>query len=218
MGKATTFRFAIADTKPRSECWSVFTNGSDVYLTSNAHKRVLKISLHQSGVCQIALLEGFFVEHVEWREDGPEFRSILRWKRIPTPEGRGQVAASILFASDGSWPEQEAIPASKPYVALPPPPKMHGRRVDIVYSRDDPRHIAKLGKWTDELLFATQLPDGEFVSLMQFVAPLPKDFFDFRPLTSPYGVALGIHENEMDDARRISCFDCAQLFEGHGSI
>lgn len=182
----------LEGTKPRSECWSVLINGNDVYLTSNAHKRALKVSLHQSGVCQIALLEGFFAEHVEWREDGPEFRSILRWKRTPTPEGRGRVAASILFASDGFWPEQEAIPASKPYVALAPPPEMHGRRVDIVYSRDDPRHIAKLGNWTDELFFATELPDGEFVSLMQFVEPLPKDFFDFKPLTSPYGVTLGI--------------------------
>ncbi len=95
---------------------------------------------------------------------------------------------------------------------------MHGRRVDIVYSRDDPRHIAKLGRWTDELLFSRELPGGEFVSLMQFVTPLPKDFFDFRSLTGPYCITLGIDENEMDDARGISCFDCAQLLEGHGCI
>lgn len=218
LGKSTTFRFAIADTAPRSECWSLFTNGSDVYLTSNAHKRVLKVSLHQSGVCQIALLEGFFSEHIEWREDGPEFRSILRWKRNPTPKAKGQVAASILFAADGFWPEHEAIPASKAYAALPPPPVMHGRRVDITFSWDDPREIAKLGSWTDELLYSTKLPDGQFVSLLQFVDPLPDGFFDFTPLTSKYSVTLGIHENELDDARGISCFDCAQLFEGHACI
>lgn len=218
MGKTTSFRFAISDTKPRSECWSVFTNGNDVYLTSNTHKHVLKVSLHQSGVCQTAFLENFFEEQIEWREDGPEFRSILRWKRLPTPEGRGQVAASILFASDGVWPEQEAIPASKPFTALTPPPDMHGQRVDIVYSHDDPRRIANLGGWTDELLFSTELLNGEYVSLMQFVDPLPKDFFDFKPMPGQYGVTLGIDDDEIKDARGISCFECVQRFEGHGYI
>lgn len=218
MAKARSFRFAIADTVPRSECWSFFTNGNDVYLTSNAHKRVLKVSLHASGVCQVALLEGFFAEHIEWREYSPDFRSILRWRRLPTQENKGQVAASILFASYDFWPEQEAIPSSKPFTSLSPPPDMHGMMVNVVYSRDNPNDIAKLGQWTDELLFATQLPNGEFVCLMQEITPLPEDFFDFAPLSSPYNVTLGIDEAEMDDARGISSFDCAQLFEGHGCI
>jgi len=179
---------------------------------------MLKVSLHQSGVCQIALLEGFFKEHIEWREDGPEFRSILRWKRLSIPEERGQVAASILFASDGVWPEQEAIPDSKPYTALTPPPDMHGRRVDIVYSHDDPRHVAKLSGWTDELLFSTELANGEFVSLMQFVDPLPEDFFDFKPMPGRYGITHGIDDDELEDARGISCLECSQRFEGHGYI
>ncbi len=57
MAKSESFRFAIADNKVRSECWSVFANKSDVYLTASAYKRTLKVSLHGSGVCQIALLE-----------------------------------------------------------------------------------------------------------------------------------------------------------------
>ncbi|MCF6121594.1 hypothetical protein EN904_01565 [Mesorhizobium sp. M7A.F.Ca.CA.001.07.2.1] len=179
---------------------------------------MLKLSLHQSGVCQVALLEGFFAQHLEWREDGPDFRSILRWQRLSTQEDRGQVAASILFASDGFWPEQEAIPNTKQYTALAPPPHMCGRMVNVVYSREDPNRIAKLGVWTDELLFSTQLPSGEFVCLMQSIEPLPEDFFAFAPVLSPYSITLGIDENEMDDARGISCFDCAQLFEGHGCI
>jgi len=215
MAKPTTFRFAIADDKPLSECWSVFTNQNDVYLTSNTQKRLLKVSLHQSGVCQVALLEGFFKKHVEWREERPESRTILRWKRLSTPKDRGQVTASILFASDGFWPEGEPIPASKPYTALAPPPQMHGRRVDVVYSLSDPKHVAKLGEWTDKLLFSTQLPNGEFIGLMQFVEPLAEDFFAFSPMTSAFGISLGIEENEIDDVRGISFLDCTQLFEGH---
>ncbi len=68
MAKATAFRFAIADDRPRSECWSLFISQNDVYLTSNAYKQVLKVSLHQSGICQVALLEDFFAQHVEWRK------------------------------------------------------------------------------------------------------------------------------------------------------
>ena len=218
MAKSNSFRFAIADELPRSECWSLFTKGNDVYLTGSAYKKTLKVSLHQSGVCQIALLEGFFTKHVEGQTGAPEFRSILRWKRLPTPINSGQVAASILFASYEFWPEQEPIPSSKPFTKIEPPPDLYCRLINVVYSHDDPRLIEKLGEWTDELLFSKQLPNGEFVCLMQEIRPLEDGFFDFAPVPSPTYVTLGIEEDELDDARGISVFDCAQMFEGHGCI
>ncbi len=49
--------------------------------------------------------------------------------------------------------------------------------MNVVYSREDPYQVAKLGEWTDELLFSTNLPSGEYVSLMQSIEPLPDDFF-----------------------------------------
>jgi len=211
-------RFAIADTKPRSECWSIFTNKNDVYLTGNAYKQTLKLSLHGSGVCQIALLESFFEEQVAWRDEGPEHRAILRWKRLPTPLFQGQCAASIMFASYDFWPEHDPIKSSKKYIALEPPGKNFARRVDVVFSRVDPTHIAELGHWTDELIFCKQLPNGEYVCLLQFLEPLPENFFDFAPIESPYFVTLGLEEGEIDDARGISTFDCAIFREGHGCI
>lgn len=218
MAKSNSFRFAISDASVRSECWTVFTNKDDVYLTGSAYRKALKVSLHGSGVCQIALLEQFVAKHVEGRDERPEDRTILRWKRLTTPEGRGQVAATILFASYEFWPEQEEMPRSKPYTKLRPPPDMHARMIDVVYSRDDPKRIAELGEWTDELLYSFQLPSGEFVALVQRVEPLPEGFFDFAPMPGRYGLSLGIGESEMDDARGISTFDCAQLYEGHACI
>lgn len=218
MAKSSSFRFAIADTVPRSECWSLFTSGNDVYLTGSAYKKTLKISLHQSGVCQIALLEDFFTEHVEGKTGAPEHRDILRWKRLPTPKKRGQVAASILFASCELWAEQEPIPSSKPFTKIEPPPDMYCRIVNVVYSQDDPRLCEKLGKWTDKLIFSLQLPNGEFLCLMQELVPLDDVFFDFTPTSSKAYVTLGIEEAELDDVRGISVFDCAQLFEGHGCV
>jgi hypothetical protein len=218
MSQLDVHRFAIADTKPRSECWAIFTNKNDVYLTGSAYKQALKLSLHGSGVCQIALLDNFFEKHISWRESSPDHRAILRWKRLPTPLFGGQCAASILFASFDFWPEHEAINASKKYIALKPPAKNFARRVDVVFSRADPRHIAKLGDWTDELIFCKKLPNGEYVCLLQFLEPLSQSFFDFTPIESPYFVTLGLEEGEIDDARGISALDCAIFHEGHGCI
>ena len=218
MSKRGSFRFAIADDALRSECWSLFTNGDDVYLTSNAHKRALKVSLHRSGICQIALLEGFFEEHVEWREDRPEFRSILRWKRLPSPDEGAQIAASILFASYEFWPEQEAVPRSKSYIPLPPPPDMYARVVDIAFGGQDPAEAAEIGGWTDELLHSFRLPNGEFVCLVQRLERLPEGFFDFAPQLSPYALTLGIDEADLHDARGISVFYCMHRREGHADI
>ena len=218
MAKSSTFRFAIADSEPRSELWSVFTNRNDVYLTGSAFKRALKVSLHASGVCQIALLEGFFTEQVEWRPDKPESRSILRWKRLPTAEDGGQVAASILFASHEFWREQLPIPASKPFTSLTPPPDMHGRIVNAIFCRENPIHAAEMGGWTDDLLFSTQLPNAEFFCLKQQLEPLPKGFFDFAPLDAQYALSLDNLDGDLGDERGISCLDCFQLFEGCGCI
>lgn len=216
--KSNSFRFAIADGVPRSECWSFFTNGNDVYLTGSAYKRVLKISLHERGVCQIAMLKEFFVEHVEGRSQAPQFRDILRWKRIPTPLIQGQVAATILFASCEFWPEKDPIPASKPFKSLPPPPSTHCLNVDVVYSRVNPQHISKVGEWTDDLLFSLQLPNGEFVCLMQRIDQLPEDFFDFGPIGRRRFLTLDVEEADMKDIRGISVFDCALLNEGCGHV
>lgn len=218
MAKSDTFRFAIADTNPCSECWSVFTKGDDVYLTGSAYKNTLKLSLHGSGVCQVALLENFFAQHVKPREEAPEYRSILRWHRLPSQHGSGQVAATILFASFQFWPEAEPIPASKRYTALPPPPDRYAVMVDIIFSLDDPQEVARLGDWESALLFSTKLPNGEFVCLRHRMELLPADFFEPAPMPSPYAVSLGVPDDELDDARGISVLDCAQLFEGHGCI
>ena len=182
MAKSNTIRFAISDSKPRSECWSIWTNKNDVYLAGSFYKDTLKVSLHGSGVCQVALLDEFFEKHVRGRDQGPEYRSILRWKRLPTPKERGQVAATILFASYEFWPEAEAIPASKTYTALPPPPDMYAVMVDIAFSLNDPAKAATLGGWSSELLFTTQLLNGEFVCVTHRLERLPADFLNLRDL------------------------------------
>lgn len=57
---AHRFRFAIGITIPLSEVWTLFCNRNDVYLSNNAHRGMLKASLHASGVCQYAMLPDYF--------------------------------------------------------------------------------------------------------------------------------------------------------------
>ena len=183
MSNASSFRFAIADTLVRSEYWTLFFNRNDVYLTGSAFKKELKLSLHQSGVCQVALLENFHAD-IATNANAPPKRDILRWRRASTPEEGGKVAAYIQFASFGDWPEADAIPSSKPYKGLPPPPYMACRTVSLSFSREDPKVVSVLGNWGDAYLFSTELPNGEFVCLMQSVDPLPWNFSTSRLLVS----------------------------------
>lgn len=210
----SSFRFAIADNSVRSEVWSVFTNKNDVYLTGSAYKRVLKVSLHQSGVCQIAMLEGFFAEHIEGNENAPEFRDMFRWRRLPSKHMSGQMTFSVGFASFDFWPEQDNPPKSKPFTKIAPPPNGYSCHVDLAYSLDDPTIAAKLGGWTEDLLHSFQLPNLEYVCLMKRIEKLPANFFDFSRLQSKM-ITLGIDEPETADARGISVFDCYQSNEGH---
>ena len=213
MNKKEVFRFAIADTAARSEYWTLFFNGNDVYLTGSAFKRELKISLHQSGVCQAAFLEKFHADTVSKRH-APPTRDILRWKREPAPNQGGKVAVYIQFASYDYWPETETIPASKPYKQLLPPPFMSCRTVSLSFSREDPRAVSILGNWDDAFLYSKDLPNGEYVCLMTHVDPLPWDFFDFKPVGDRRLLLKGIEEREADDARGISYLDFALTHEG----
>ena len=213
MGKTSSFRFAIADTSVRSECWTLFFNGNDVYLTGSAFKKELKISLHQSGVCQAALLEAFHAD-IATNANSPPNRDILRWRRTSTPQEGGRVAVYIQFASFEGWPEAEAIPSSKPYKGLPPPPYMACRTVSLSFSREDPRAVSILGNWGDAYLFSKELPNGEFICLMNSVDPLPWDFFDFKPFGHRRMLLKGIDETEVDDVRGISSLDFALTHEG----
>ena len=213
MSENGTFRFAIADTVVRSECWTLFFNGNDVYLTGSAFKRELKISLHQSGVCQAAFLKNFHSD-IAKKDNAPITRDILRWKRTPTPQEGGKVAVYIQFASYEDWPEAEAIAPSKPYKSLAPPPFMSCRTVTLSFSREDPRAISVLGKWGDAFLYSKQIPSGEFVCLMQHEDDLPWNFFDFEPVGDRRLLLKGIDEAEADDARGINCLDFALTHEG----
>jgi len=120
----------------------------------------------------------------------------------------------IQFASFDGWPEAEAIAPSKPYKRLLPPPFMSCRTVTLSFSREDPRAVSVLGNWGEAYLHSKQLPNGEFVCLMQHEDQLPWGFFDFKPVGDRRLLLKGIDEVEANDARGISCLDFALTHEG----
>lgn len=218
MSKSSAFRFVVADTKPRSEYWSLFTNGDDVYLTGNSYKRALKISLHKSGVCQIAMLDNFFSKHVKGKSKSQKYRDLLRWKRLTIPMYRSQAAVSILFAWFEFWPEDEVIPTSKSVHKISPPPDRHGQIINVGYSGFDPKVAFELGRYPDELLFSMQFPNKEYISVTRQIQKLSKGFFDFREISESGVLTLGIPPDELDDARGISVFRCMKEVEGCATI
>ncbi|EEX16498.1 hypothetical protein CSE45_4421 [Citreicella sp. SE45] len=71
-----------------------------------------------------------------------------------------------------------------------------------------------MGKWGDDFLYSKQLPNGEFVCLMQHEDGLPWNFFDFKPVGDRQLLLKGIDEAEADDARGINFLDFAMTHEG----
>jgi hypothetical protein len=219
MSKNSSFRFAIGDDKPYSETWSAWQSGSDFYLTNTAHKTTLKISLHQSGICQVAMLQTFFEKHIEGKESAPEYRDILRWKRLSTPEFGPTVVTSILFASFEFWPERENISAKKAVTWIPRPPDMFGQQVAVLYSKQDPDNHC--GDTPPEGIYLKkfQLDNGDFVLLIPRLVPLAEDFFDFKVMPDYQSfITLGIDDEEIDDARGISTFQCLKRYDGYVEI
>jgi hypothetical protein len=173
-------RFAIGnETGACSEVWTCWANGSDFYMTANEIKGAKKISFHSSGICQYALLENFFakVRNHYGRKD----RTVLRWRRPPTPDRGPLLVAYFVFAAFETWEPFWEI-EDKPITLLAPPEHGWARVVNVVYSREDPDNHCG-GTPPEEVYIARfKLANGDFVTLIPGLVELPRGFFDEQPI------------------------------------
>ena len=81
-GPVDSFRFGVGNPSGRrSSAYTIFRNGTDVYLTPYGTRHILKVSLHASGDWRVAITK----EHLTRRDAVPiasaRNRTLLSWRR-----------------------------------------------------------------------------------------------------------------------------------------
>lgn len=121
------FEFCVGTSNShRSTVWRIVINESDIYIMSEAYGRSAKISLHKSGVCQIAMTSELTRELGILKEERPS----ERWY-YTSPKNTGNIVFTIdilnHFLSDFSEKEE-----TKPGVKYIVPPE-DGRLTEILF-------------------------------------------------------------------------------------
>lgn len=208
-GKSKKVRFAIGRNKALSEIWTLSSHKNDIYLSCESARGWIKLSIHGSGVCQLA----FDSFHADQALATPAFpladRTIKRWKRPPTPDVGPVLLTTIYFSAFETWANSQELECKKPTELIPPPPSGFALSVPIFISIDDPIEKCAPFEPEDIILGYFQIESGEYVTMLPAPVKLPADYFHFRPVS--WFMSVGAEsEADWDDARGIS----AVSFEG----
>jgi len=80
--------------------WTAFGTGNEYYIGARHVMGSTKISLHQSGICRVALTEKHFNALPGDGLTQPPDRAMVKWKRPPTPDVGAAHVASIIFPTE----------------------------------------------------------------------------------------------------------------------
>jgi hypothetical protein len=161
-------RFAVGRSgSVHSSIWRTSWSKSDYYISARSIFGSMKISLHESRICRLALTE----RYMTWlREQGlapPDDRAFVKWRRPPAPESGAHLAVVLVFPTDNLHLDDPAWKNSnKPLLHFEPAPSGKAVELGFFYSREaketlEPRFM-EIGK----PLHYADLPNGEFVWLV----------------------------------------------------
>ena len=84
---SANFRFAVGSPETGySTPWTAFGHGNDYYIGARHFMGSTKISLHESGICRVALTEHHYQQILKDKLETPPDRAIVKWTRKATPE------------------------------------------------------------------------------------------------------------------------------------
>lgn len=97
-GPCESIRFSIGEPDgPRSQVYTVFRRGNDVYVAMGASRGELKISLHESGAWRVAITAEHLARPDRMPVLPPSGRVLARWKRPPNFIDGALAAFSVLI-------------------------------------------------------------------------------------------------------------------------
>jgi len=156
----------------KSEIWTAWTSRNDVYIGGRETAGVLKISLHESGVCNFSFSS-------EFMSSGPPVptgsRKIVSWKR-ESHEGIEHTNPFKMFfiLVNGGTERPSQV---KDVVLLPDAPTGFCTEVAVFYSETDPRLWSNPIWPASNIIKVFELENGHFSSLRRRVFPLPDEQF-----------------------------------------
>ena len=163
----TNFRFAVGSAEAgHSSMWTAFGTGNEYYIGARHVMGSSKISLHQSGICRVALTEKHFSALLSDGLTQPRDRALIKWKRPPTPDIGAAHVASIIFPTEFlKLPEPQGIP-KKPLIIFGAAPPGKAVEIGFFYSREDPATLEPKLLQIGHPIVCTTLDNGEMITVV----------------------------------------------------
>jgi hypothetical protein len=164
---STNFRFAIgSDEGGHSATWTAFGTGDEYYIGARHAMGSSKISLHQSGICRVALTEKHFNALPGDGLAQPRDRALVKWKRQPTPDIGAAHVASIIFPTEFlKLPEPQSTP-KKPLIIFGAAPPGKAIEIGFFYSREAPATLEPKLLQIGHPIVCTTLDNGEMITVV----------------------------------------------------
>lgn len=202
-GNNKKIRFAIGREKALSEIWTLSSRKNDIYLSCESTRGRIKLSVHGSGVCQLAFDSLYVEEALKTPRFPLKDRTIRRWTRLPTPDAGPVHVTTIYFSAFETWGNSQELECTKPTELIPPPPSGFALSVPIFLSKDNPTEKCAPFEPEEIILGYFRIETGEYVTMLTAPVRLPDDYFHFRELS--WFMSVGAEaESDWDDARGIS--------------
>jgi hypothetical protein len=173
---ATNFRFAVGNSlRGFSSVWTAFGNASDYYIGCRPSMGSIKISLHASGICRIALTDKQYSELEKEGLKQPADRALVKWRRAKTPPIGAVHVASVIFPTDDlSLTEEPISKHKKPLIIFDAAPPGRAVEFGFFYSLEDDaameERYARIGK----SIVCTTLDSGEYVTVVARITEFDK--------------------------------------------
>jgi hypothetical protein len=163
----TNFRFAVGSAETgHSATWTAFGTGSEYYIGARHAMGSSKISLHQSGICRVALTEKQFNALPGDGLTQPPDRALIKWKRPPTPDIGAAHVASIIFPTEFlKLPEPQGTP-KKPLIVFGAAPPGKAVEIGFFYSREAPATLEPKLLQIGHPIVCTTLDNGEMITVV----------------------------------------------------
>jgi hypothetical protein len=163
----TNFRFAVgSDEAGHSSPWTAFGTGNEYYIGARHAMGSSKISLHQSGICRVALTETHYNALPGDGLSQPPDRALVKWKRPPTPHIGGAHVASIIFPTEFlKLPEPQGTP-KKPLIIFGAAPSGKAVEIGFFYSREAPATLESKLLQIGHPIVCTTLDNGEMITVV----------------------------------------------------
>jgi hypothetical protein len=167
-----------------SGVWAHWGNKSDFYIGARSILGSMKISLHKSGICRVALTDRHFAALTQKGRLVPNDRAFVKWERLFAPDEGAHLAAVLVFPTDFLRLEAPVGTAKKPLLLIESASPGKAVEIGYFYCREARQTLESKFLAIGKPLVFTDLENGEVVWMVAREA-------EFDPACLPSSEQLG---------------------------